>query len=104
MGPSIDELKALASSRVESMLSPSSSSVLRPSASGINLNLPREPLKTKINPLNLKPTTDSGNFPVSGASLISTQENLRAAAQIINGLIQKDKIQPDLGELLNGTS
>lgn len=104
MGPSIDELKTVASSRVESILSPSSSAVLRPSASGINLNLPRESIRTKINASNLKPSTDSGNLPVTGPSLISTQENLRATAQTINGLIQKDKIQPDLGELLNGTS
>lgn len=107
MGPSIDELKAAASSRVESILSPSSSSILQPSASGINLNLPREPIRNRINLSNNNPLADSRNFPTAsingaGPTTILAQENLRTTAQTINGLIQKDKIQPDLGELLNG--
>ena len=109
MGPSIDELKAAASSRVESMLSQSSSSVLQPSASAINLNLPRELLKNRINLSSSNPLVDSRNFTTSlitetGPTTVSVQENLRATAQTINGLIQKDRIQPDLGELLNGNS
>lgn len=105
MGPSIDELKAAASSRVDSILSPSSSSVLKPSSSAINLNLPREPIRNQINLLNSIPLANSRTFSTSSSpTAITAQENLRTTAQAINGLIQKDKIQPDLGELLNGSS
>lgn len=107
MGPSIDELKAAAASRVESIKSPSSSSVFQPSSSTLNLNLPREPIRNRINFASSNPLVDSKNFPVAsmpgtGSNTVAAQEHLRATAQTINGLIQKDKIQPDLGELLNG--
>jgi hypothetical protein len=107
MVPSIDELKVAASSRVESILSQSSSTVLQPSASAINLNLPSEPLRNRINLLSSNQVVDSRTVPTSamtgaGPATISAQENLRTTAQTINGFIQKDKIQPDLGELLNG--
>jgi nuclear pore complex protein Nup155 len=107
MVPSIDELKVAASSRVESILSQSSSTVLQPSASAINLNLPSEPLRNRINLLSSNQVVDSRTVSTSamtgaGPATISAQENLRTTAQTINGFIQKDKIQPDLGELLNG--
>ena len=107
MGPSIEELKASAASRVESLLSPSSTSFIQNSASVMGLNLPKGPTKTRTN----LSVADSGfcshNFAASFGGNPSThqvtpQENLRTTAQTINGLIQKDKIQPDLGELLSG--
>ena len=108
MGPSIDEMKTAASSRAEMLLSQSSGSVLQPSTSAINLNLPREPLRNRLNISNSNPLADSRILPTSslgqtGATIVSAQENLRTTAQTINGFIQKDRILPDLGELLNGT-
>lgn len=107
MGPSIEELKASAASRVESLRSPSSTSFIRGSSSVIDLNLPNEPKRTKLNVFGASSAFDSHNFPSpSGGSppshQVTPQENLRTTAQTINGLIQKDKIQSDLGELLNG--
>ena len=105
MGPSIEELKASAASRVESLRSPSSTSFIQGSASGISLNIPKEPIKTRVNLSNANPIFDAQSFPASSGINSSTsapQENLRTTAQTVNGLIQKDKIQPDLGELLNG--
>lgn len=109
MGPSIEELKASAASRVESLRSPSSTSFIHGSSSGIGLNLPNEPIKTRINISGANSVFDSHNFPSSSGGnppshQVTPQENLRTTAQTINGLIQKDKIQPDLGELLNGNN
>lgn len=101
MGPSIEELKATAASRVDSLRSPSSASFIQGSASGMGLNLPKEPIGTRINLSGAGPNCDAHNFPVA-SSAQAPQENLRTTAQTVNGLIQKDKIQPDLGELLNG--
>lgn len=106
MGPSIEELKATAASRVDSLRSPSSASFIQGSASGMGLNLPKEPIRTRINLSGAGSNFDAYNFPASSAAGASSaqapQENLRTTAQTVNGLIQKDKIQPDLGELLNG--
>lgn len=104
MGPSIEELKASAASRVGPLRSPSSSSFIQGSSSGVNLNLQNEPIKTRINISGANSVFDSHNSSGGNPSShqVTSQDNLRTAAQTINGLIQKDKIQPDLGELLNG--
>jgi hypothetical protein len=104
MEPSIEELKASAASRVDSLRSPSSTSFIQGSSSGMDLNLPNEFIKpgTKISGLrNVFETHNSSAFS-TGNPPIHPQENLKTIAQTINGLIQKDKIQPDLGEFLNG--
>lgn len=107
MGPSIEELKASAASKVEIFNSPSSSSILRPSVSGFGLDLPKEPIKTRVNLKSIDSLVDSRAFPPTktmGAttSNVTPQENLRNTAQVINSFIQKDKIKTDFGELLNG--
>lgn len=107
MGPSIEELKASATSRAESMNYHSSDSLIQSSATGFNLNLPKDSLKPQINFGGNKSFADSRVFPTSSVTCstipsIPPQETLRMAAQTINGLIQKDKIQTDLGEFLNG--
>lgn len=106
MGPSIDELKASAASRMNSLHSPSmSTSASSFYQSAAALDLPRDPVRNRVNISNVSPLADSRFVAATPATpLITTpQENLRVTAQIVNGLIQKDKIQPDLGELLSGT-
>ena len=99
MGPSIEELKASMASRSDSIRSPSTASLLQPSASGFNLNLQKEPQRTRI---NLSQNLNTKSFTSPTISAATPQESLRNAAQTINGFIQKDRIQPDLGELLTG--
>ena len=111
MGLSIDELKASAASRAELQNVSSSASMLQASGSGFGLNLSKDPIRTRFNLSKINSMTDSRAFPIpittvsnSNTSNVAPHENLRATAQTINGLIQKDKIQTDLGELLNGTA
>lgn len=102
-GLSIDELKSAAASRVDSFNSPSSAFLRQDSISSVGrLNLPKEPLKSRVPISHDDPALFSRNIPLSSGPATIPQANLRIAAQTINGLIQKDKIQPDLGELLNG--
>lgn len=109
MGPSIEDLKASAASRMNSLHSPSMSMSASSASfhqSSAPLNLPRDSARNRINLSSSAPLADS-RFVASAVTpsnpLITTpQENLRVTAQTINGLIQKDKIQPDLAELLNG--
>lgn len=101
---SVDELAgaAAAPSRIESLYSPSSASVLRPSASGFNLQ--KEPGNSRYSLGQQEISNNPRNFPLPSVAPLSShpQTNLRITAQTINGLIQKDKIQPDIGELLAG--
>lgn len=101
-GRSIEELKSAAASRADSFYSPSSAFLRQDSISNIGLNVLKEPLKSRIPIVNSETTFIAQNVPIS-SGIAMPQANLRVAAQTINGLIQKDKIQPDLGELLNGT-
>lgn len=105
-GFSFDELKTTAASRADSFYSPSAGSGLRPSASGFGLNLPKQnESHSRYNSgqqenLNFNPS--KFYFSNASPSPSQPQTNLKITAQIINGLIHKDKIHPDIGELLIG--
>lgn len=105
-GSSIEELKAIASSKSEFSYSPAFSSSTRASIPLPSLNIPRDSTGTRIDFSRGTPLGRNINIPlsdvVSGTSSVP-QVNLRTTAQILNGWIQKDKISLDLEEMITGT-
>ena len=103
-GFSFDELKTTAASRADLFYSPSEVG-LKPSASGFGSNLPKQNENSRYNlgqQGNLNSNPSKLYFSNASPSTIQPQTNLKITAQIINGLIHKDKIHPDIGELLIG--